>query len=65
MSTSFDDTFAKLSPDVAASLPWWSWVSMGTKPVQAGLAVVIAFLDRSFGRAQDAAAAMAANTTKK
>lgn len=45
--TSYDETFSKLSSDVAAVLPWWHWLALYFKPIVAMLAVLVAFLDGS------------------
>lgn len=45
--TSYDETFSKLSSDVAAVLPWWHWLALFFKPIVAMLAVLVAFLDGS------------------
>lgn len=51
--TSYDETFSKLSVDVAAVLPWWHWLALYFKPVVAMLAVLVAFLDGSVQRSND------------
>src|SRR5687768_1240144 len=51
--TSFDENFKALSPDVAAILPWWSWLALFFKPVIAGLAVYVAFVDGSIKKIRD------------
>ncbi len=51
--TSYDETFSKLSSDVAAVLPWWHWLALFFKPVVAMLAVLVAFLDRTVQRSND------------
>ncbi len=48
---SFDETFKSLTKMEAMDLPWWIWVSLFWKPIGAGLAVLVAFLDRSVQRA--------------
>lgn len=51
--TSYDETFSKLSSDVAAVLPWWHWLALFFKPVVAMLAVLVAFLDGTVQRSND------------
>jgi len=50
---SFKQTFQALSPDVAAVLPWWSWLGMFFEPVIAGLAVYMAFTDGTMKEIRD------------
>lgn len=52
--TSYDETFKSLSPDVAAVLPWWSWLALFLKPIVAGLAVYVAFVDGTMKTIRDA-----------
>ncbi len=47
MIASFDENFRPLTKDVAALQPWWMWAILFLKPIGAGLAVVIAFLDKT------------------
>ncbi len=51
--TSFGETFAKLSPDVASVLSWWSWLALFLQPVIAGLAVYVAFVDGTVKKIRD------------
>ena len=51
--TSYDETFSKLSTDVAEVLPWWHWLALYFKPVVAMLAVLVAFLDGTVQRSGD------------
>jgi hypothetical protein len=51
--TSFGETFKALSPDVAAILPWWSWLDLFFKPIVAGLAVYVAFVDGTMKKIRD------------
>lgn len=50
---SFDETFKGMTKAAAVELPWWAWVSLFWKPIGAGLAVIVAFLDRSAQRASE------------
>lgn len=51
--TSYDETFSKLSVDVAAVLPWWHWLALYFKPIVAMLAVLVAFLDGSVQKSKE------------
>lgn len=51
--TSFRETFQSLSPDVAAVLPWYSWLEKFLAPVIAGLAVFVAFQDGTVKKIRD------------
>jgi len=51
--TAYDETFSKLSSDVAAVLPWWHWLALFFKPVVAMLAVLVAFIDGTVQRSND------------
>lgn len=51
--TSFGETFKALSPDVAAVLPWWSWLALFFQPVISGLAVYVAYVDGSMKKIRD------------
>lgn len=53
MLASFDEAFRTLTRETAAGLSWWGWALLFFKPISAGLAVLVAFLDRSAGRATD------------
>lgn len=55
MISSFDEAFHPLTVEQAASLAWWDWAILFLKPVAAGCAVLVAFLDRSTQRATEAA----------
>jgi hypothetical protein len=48
----FIQVFSGLSSDVAAVLPWWSWLTMFSQPVLAALLTLIAFFDTSVATAQ-------------
>jgi len=52
----FTETFGNLTPTDAAGWQWWDWAVAFWKPVAAGLATMVAFLDNSMGRAKDEAA---------
>ena len=52
----FTETFGNLTPTEAAAWAWWDWAVAFWKPVAAGLATMVAFLDQSMGRAKDEAA---------
>jgi hypothetical protein len=51
--SSFVEIFEKLSSDVAAVLPWWSWLTMFCVPVIAALTTLVAFMDRSLERVRE------------
>lgn len=51
--TSYDETFKALSTDVAAVLPWWGWLALFLKPIVAGLAVYVAFVDGTMKKIRD------------
>jgi hypothetical protein len=48
--TTFVETFEKLSSDVAAVLPWWSWLCLLCKPVIVAGTTYVAFMDRTVER---------------
>jgi hypothetical protein len=50
----FKEVFEKLSTDVAAVLPWWSWLVLFSTPLLGGLITLGAFLDNSAQRNQPA-----------
>ena len=52
--TDFIDAFEGLSSDVAAVLPWWSWLTFFLKPLLGALVTLGAFLDTSAQRNQPA-----------
>jgi cytochrome bd-type quinol oxidase subunit 2 len=47
MGACFTETFWNLTPEDAAAYAWWNWVILFWKPIAAGLATLLAFLDRS------------------
>lgn len=47
----FVETFSTLSQETAARMAWWGWAVLMWKPLAAGLAVLVAFLDQSAQRA--------------
>lgn len=49
MIAAFDQAFTPLTADAARALTWWGWAVLFFKPVAAGLAVVVAFLDKTAG----------------
>lgn len=49
----FDQAFQSLSPIMQASMLWAPYVIFFWKPIAGGLAVLVAFLDRSFQRANE------------
>lgn len=53
MFSSFDESFRPLTREVADKQAWWDWAILFSKPMAAGLAVVVAFLDRSAERARE------------
>lgn len=55
--TAFDQGFSSLSASLQASMPWAPYAIFFWKPVAAGLAVLVAFLDRSIVRAKEEKAA--------
>lgn len=50
--SAFDESFRSLTAADAAAMSWWQWASLYFKPVLAGLAVLVAFLDRSVSEAR-------------
>lgn len=50
--SAFDESFRNLTTESAAAMSWWQWASLYFKPVLAGLAVLVAFLDRSVSEAK-------------
>lgn len=52
MLAAFDESFRTLTREAALALPWWGWALLFFKPIAAGLAVLVAFLDRSTQRAE-------------
>lgn len=53
VGAAFDETFKDLTHELAAAMPWWGWATLFWKPIGAGLAVIVAFLDRSAQHATD------------
>lgn len=49
MIAAFDQAFTPLTVETAKALSWWGWAILFFKPVAAGLAVVVAFLDKTAG----------------
>lgn len=47
MLAAFEQAFQPLTVEQAAHLAWWDWAIRFFKPIAAGLAVVVAFFDRS------------------
>lgn len=43
----FDEAFRNLTKEQAAALAWWHWAILFFKPISAGGAVFVAFIDRS------------------
>lgn len=54
MGNTFKETFQPLTIEVVKSFAWWDWVIKLGAPILAGLAVLVAFLDRSMQRADEA-----------
>jgi cytochrome bd-type quinol oxidase subunit 2 len=46
----FDEAFRNLTKEQAAALAWWHWAMLFFKPIAAGGAVFVAFIDRSAGQ---------------
>lgn len=53
VGASFEAEFKDLSVDQSIAMAWWAWSIKFWKPIAAGLAVLIAFLDRSFSKPND------------
>lgn len=51
MGNTFKETFQPLTTEMVRSFAWWDWVIKLGAPILAGLAVMVAFLDRSMERA--------------
>jgi cytochrome bd-type quinol oxidase subunit 2 len=49
----FDEAFRNLTREQAATLAWWHWTLLFFKPIAAGGAVFVAFIDRSAGQKPD------------
>lgn len=52
----FTETFRNVLPSEAATWAWWDWAVAFWKPIAAGLACFVAFVDRSMDRAKEEAA---------
>lgn len=59
VGATFTETFWALTKEEAAAYQWWNWIIVFWKPLAAGLATLIAFMDRS---AQTATAKKEADT---
>lgn len=57
MLAAFEQAFHPLTTEMALKLAWWDWAILFFKPLAAGLAVIVAFLDRSVTRAKEEKAA--------
>lgn len=49
MLSSFEQAFQPLTAEMATHLSWWDWAILFFKPIAAGFAVLVAFLDKSTG----------------
>lgn len=58
MFAAFEKSFQPLTSEHAAVLAWWDWAILFLSPITAGLAVLVAFLDKSKDRADQVAATM-------
>lgn len=47
MLAAFEQAFQPLTAELAARLSWWDWAILFFKPIAAGFAVLVAFLDKS------------------
>lgn len=47
MISAFDENFRDLTADQAKAFAWWNWAIQFMKPILAGLAVFVAFIDKS------------------
>lgn len=65
MGNTFKETFQPLTVEMVKSFAWWDWVIKLGAPILAGLAVLVAFLDRSMQRADEAKAAKSDDSTKQ
>jgi hypothetical protein len=54
MLAAFEQAFQPLTAELAARLSWWDWAILFFKPIAAGFAVLVAFLDKSAASAPPA-----------